>query len=93
MLYEKELPSVRRGQPIEAALPDSFPFEPMFDALHPPSEVSPSDGLFDLGVRTRPSSRRTISWPCTPTCTKPSRPGSVRDANRQQVEVFIDAAK
>lgn len=46
VLYEKELPMVRRGQAIEAALPDSFPFEPMFDALHPPSEVSPSHGLF-----------------------------------------------
>jgi hypothetical protein len=46
VLYEKTVPMVRRGQPIESALSDSFPFEPMFDALHPPSEVSPSHGLF-----------------------------------------------
>jgi hypothetical protein len=46
VLYEKVLSLVRRGQPIEAALEDSFRFEPMFDALHPPSEVSPSHGLF-----------------------------------------------
>lgn len=46
VLYEKDLPLVRRGQPIEAALPDSFPFEPMFDALHPPAEVSASHGVF-----------------------------------------------
>jgi hypothetical protein len=46
VLYEKELPLVRRGQPIEAAMSDSFRFEPMFDALYPPCEVSGSHGLF-----------------------------------------------
>lgn len=45
LLFEQDLPLVRRGQPLEDSLSGSVDFGPVFDLLHPPCLVSKSHGL------------------------------------------------